>query len=643
MSSCAINPEELTYVADFRPATGTIQGTQMSSNSKEGQPSSVRKAVILAAGIGDRLRPFTNDQPKCLVPINGVPILENTLRHLAALGTEEVVLVVGHHKDVIIEKFGAMHLGMSIVYVVSEDYSTTNNIYSLWLARDHLTEDILLLEADVFFERELLKRLLSAPTGNAAAVALHQSWMSGTVVRVNAMGRIGALLDAEHQEEGFDYSSVYKTINLYVFRKEFLRRYFVPQLEAYIAADDINEYYESILIALAHRGKNNLGAVICDDLNWFEIDDESDRLAAEYVFLSQEERYEQIGSLHGGYWRFGFVDHSYLYNPYYPPKTVFAHFRNHLRELALNYPSGQNVMARLVGTLIEQSPDHVVVGNGASELINIISGHVAGKLIVPLPTFNEYQNAAADGDFVGFELPAPSFELDVEAFAKAALESEARVAVVVTPNNPTSLTVSRDDLLKLASLLQERDCILLVDESFIDFASDPQALTIERWITKVPNLAVIKSLSKSFGIGGLRLGYLLTGNEKFRKAVLADLHIWNINGFAESFLRLAPRYSRSFKASCLRVRDDCDALYDSLSKIDGVTAYKPQANFVLCRLPDGGPTAPVVAKRIFVRFNLYVKHCSGKGMPDGEMYLRLASRTAPENVALVDALRSCIE
>jgi histidinol-phosphate/aromatic aminotransferase/cobyric acid decarboxylase-like protein/choline kinase len=614
---------------------------KIDANATDPQP--VLKAIILAAGVGDRLRPFTDKNPKCLAEVAGVTILKNALTQLAATGTKEVAIVVGHHKETIIETIGTKFLGLAIDYVVSDDYATTNNIYSLWLAREHLTQDVLLLEADVFFERAVLDRLLSEGSGNLAVVSRHQSWMSGTVVSVDDRGYIGALFDAQHQDDVFDYTKVYKTANIYLFRKEFLLRYFVPQLEAYIIADDVNEYYESILVALAHRGKNNLRAVICDDLNWYEIDDESDRLAAEYMFSSPEQRYAYVSGLHGGYWRYGFVDHAYLYNSYYPPKTVFTHFRNHVRDLALNYPVGQNVVARLVGTLIDKPPSQLVVGNGASELIKIISGRLDGRIICPVPSFNEYENAAQDGSFVGFELPSPSFELDTDAFAERAFECDARMAIVVTPNNPTSLSVPRADLLRLAERLRTRDCMLVVDESFVDFASNAADLSVEDWVDETPNLAVLKSLSKSFGIGGLRLGYLLTANEGFAQAIRSELHIWNINGFAESFLRLAPRHRRAFKASCTRVRSDCDRLYSALSEISGVTAYPPEANFVMCRLPLSGPTGPEVAKALFVHHQILVKHCAGKAMPDAAQYLRIASRTESENDIVVTAMRRCLE
>ncbi len=603
----------------------------------------VRRAVILAAGIGDRLRPFTNTHPKCLVEVAGVPILENALLRLSEVGTEDVIIVVGHFADMIKDRFGTHFAGMTLTYVVSEDFRTTNNIYSLWLARSYLTEDVLLLEADVFFERAVLDRLLSSGPGNLAAVSQHQSWMSGTVVSLNEAGQIAALFDSHHQGADFDYSKVFKTANLYVFRGDFLRRFFVPHLDAYVASGDVDEYYESVLHTLGHRGKNQLNGVVCDDLKWFEIDDESDRLAAEYLFLSPAERYDHVSTQHGGYWRFGFTDHAYLYNPYYPPPTLFTHFRNHLRDLVLNYPAGQDVVARLVGTLIDQPMERIVVGNGASELIKIISGRFPGRVICPVPSFNEYENACNDGDFIAFPLDEPDFELDVDAFAKEALAGEARVAVVLSPNNPTGSTVPKEDLLRLAKTLQEGDCKLIVDESFIDFSGQRNELSVEGCLDQAPNLAVLKSLSKSFGIGGLRLGYLVTADEELRSFVGSELHIWNINGFAESFLRLAPRYHRQFKHSCERVAADRDGLHDGLNQIPGVRAHESEANFVFCRLPPGGPSSPEIAKRLFVDHDIFVKHCAGKAMSNGDRYLRIASRTKPDNDAFIAALNHLLQ
>jgi histidinol-phosphate/aromatic aminotransferase/cobyric acid decarboxylase-like protein len=149
-------------------------------------------------------------------------------------------------------------------------------------------------------------------------------------------------------------------------------------------------------------------------------------------------------------------------------------------------------------------------------------------------------------------------------------------------------------------------------------------------------------MSKCYGIGGLRLGYLLTDNSQFADAVREEIPIWNINSFAEMFLRLAARYRKQFAHSCELTRRDRDTLYRGLGTIAGLTVYRPDANFVLCRLPDGVMSSPELTRRLFIEDNILVKHCAGKTMPEADRYVRIASRTEAENQALVEALRRII-
>ena len=604
--------------------------------------STPRKAIILAAGTGTRLRPFTDTMPKCLVPVSGTPILINALTHLASAGISEAVIVVGHHNEKVRELVGDRFRNVTITYVESMEYASTNNMYSLWLAREHLSEDVLLLEADVFFDQRLIDKMISQGGGNLAAVARYQPWMSGTVASIDKDNNIQALLDTRHQASDFDYSKVYKTVNIYLLRREFLTRYFVPHIEAFIASGDVNDYYEVILHTMAYQRSYNMSAVFCDDVRWYEIDDENDRLAAEYVFASPEMRYAIVDGEHGSYWRYDVTDHAYLYNLYYPPEGIFLYLKDHIKDFVLNYPAGQRTIADLVGTLIYQPSERIVVANGASELIKIISGKLCRRIMVPVPSFNEYVNAAPKEMVCEFELKSPSFHLDVEAYADEIIQSEVNVAVIVTPNNPTSLSVPKADLLRLLNRLKAHDCMLVVDESFIDFAASSDQATLQGELGAYPNLAIIKSMSKAYGIGGLRIGYLLTANTTFAEAVRKETHIWNINGFAEAFLRLAPGYRNDFARSCKLVRADCDELYDQLSTIADLTVWRPDANFVFCRLPDRPPFGPEVALRMFIDHNVLIKHCAGKVISDAHRYLRIASRTAAENLKVTNGLRAVI-
>jgi len=355
-------------------------------------------------------------------------------------------------------------------------------------------------------------------------------------------------------------------------------------------------------------------------------------------YKTQSEKYEFISKQHGGYYRHNFIDHAYLYNLYFPPEAVFKRFKDQIYDLVLNYPVAQEALAELVSKIINQPAERIVVGNGAAELIKIVSGHIAEKLIVPVPSFNEYANAAPAGKFVEFPLEFPSFELDVDKFAAEALRVKADVSIVVTPNNPTSLLIPKADIIRLAKKLELQNCMLIVDESFMDFAENPEKVSIEKEIEYYPNVAILKSMSKAYGICGIRIGYMLSTNSKFMKAVKNGIHIWNINGFAEDFLRVLPDYKGKFIESCKKVRSDRDRLYSKLCAIKGMIVFKPTANYIFCRLPNALPSAPEIMKKLFIEHNIYIKDCSGKTQPDSDRYLRIASRTHEENCKLVSAL-----
>ncbi len=356
---------------------------------------------------------------------------------------------------------------------------------------------------------------------------------------------------------------------------------------------------------------------------------------------SAQESYNFVSSQHGGYWRHEFIDHNYLYNLYFPPEDFFSDITGKIHQLVLNYPIAQKDLAGLVGELIDQKPEQIVVGNGAAELIKIIAG-MNRKLIVPVPSFNEYANACLPENVVEFALEAPSFQLDVDKFAAEAIRSKAGLAVVVSPNNPTSLLVPKAELIRLVKKLADHDCILIVDESFIDFAANRDQETLEQDIETYPNLAIFKSMSKAYGICGIRIGYMLTANSDFAAKVRQGLHIWNINGFAEEFLRLAPQYRQAFTDSCDKVKADRDHFYKQLQTIPGMTVYPPDANYIFCRLPDHAASAPEVTEKLFVTHNMYIKHCQGKTMPESDRYVRIASRTQAENSRLLTALRDVI-
>ena len=244
------------------------------------------KAIILAAGMGTRLLPITLSVPKCLVPVNSKPILEHQLDALLKAGVRDTILVVGYLSELIFDKYGTRYGGMNIHYVRNQIYDRTNNLYSLWLARLHLDNQVLLLEGDLVFEAELLHRLAQTPEPNVTIVERFQPYMDGTVIQADGPWANRMVLKA-HQEDDFDYGSVLKTVNIYKLSQEALQDHIVPQLDFYLAQQRDNQYYEAVFADLISQGSMRLAVLHAAPNRWAEIDTMEDLQATEKLFAAE--------------------------------------------------------------------------------------------------------------------------------------------------------------------------------------------------------------------------------------------------------------------------------------------------------------------------------------------------------------------
>jgi NDP-sugar pyrophosphorylase family protein len=241
------------------------------------------RAIILAAGMGSRLRPLTIERPKPLVEVHGTPILHNALRQLANVGVKHVTIVVGYRKEVIERSCGRKFAGVAINYVQSAAFDQTGSAYSLWLARETLLRgDVLLLEGDVFFEEMLLQRVLRHH-GDVAAVDVFDGTMTGSAACLSPQGGV---TEFRMNQNGTHLGgeSLYKTVNIYRFTAGTLRRTLVPGLDAFIASGGSKGYIEQFLAPLTARRELDLQAVVCRGIRWFEIDNEADLRIAEAIF-----------------------------------------------------------------------------------------------------------------------------------------------------------------------------------------------------------------------------------------------------------------------------------------------------------------------------------------------------------------------
>jgi choline kinase len=249
------------------------------------------KAMILAAGMGSRLRPITNSIPKCLVPVNSKPILEHQFEALLLAGIRDVVLVVGHLAELLADKYGSSYRGMNIHYLENSLYDRTNNIYSLWLAREHLDSQMLLLEGDLVFEPELLQRLTQTPEPDVAVVERFQPYMDGTVIQTNPLWANGLwasrMVLKAYQGDDFDYASAFKTVNIYKFSPDVLQNQIVPELDSYIAQQRYDQYYEAVFADLISRDAMRLAVLGAAPNRWAEVDTWEDLQAAEELFAKE--------------------------------------------------------------------------------------------------------------------------------------------------------------------------------------------------------------------------------------------------------------------------------------------------------------------------------------------------------------------
>lgn len=302
------------------------------------------QAIILAAGMGKRLKELTSNATKCMVEVNGETMIHKTLMHLEKLDLKKIIIVVGYEAQKLMEYIDSMQLNTPIEYVNNDVYYKTNNIYSLYLAKDYLLQDdTLLLESDLVFEEAVIRKLVETPYPSLVLVDKFESWMDGTCITLDEDDNITSFVSKRE----FDFSKTdqyYKTVNLYKFSQNFSAKYYVPFLEAYCDAMGLNEYYEQVLKVITFLGDLEIKAVKLDGEKWYEIDDVQDLDIAESLLSSKGEKLEKMQRRFGGYWRYPkLVDFCYLVNPYFPNKKLVAEMQTNFERLLGEYPSGLGV------------------------------------------------------------------------------------------------------------------------------------------------------------------------------------------------------------------------------------------------------------------------------------------------------------
>jgi histidinol-phosphate/aromatic aminotransferase/cobyric acid decarboxylase-like protein/choline kinase len=599
------------------------------------------QAVILAAGVGKRLGHLTKTSTKCMVELNGRKLIDYMFEALVEAGVGRAVMVVGHGADEVRRFLGSTFRGVAVTYVENPVYAKTNNIYSLYLAKNYMEEDdTLLLESDIIFDRSLLKEVRAHEAENLAVVAKFQSWMDGTVATMDAEDNITSFIPKKKLDWA-DLGKYYKTVNIYKLSRTFCRSHFLPFLGTYIEAKGVNEYYEEVLKILTFIDSGALKAFEMGDRLWYEIDDIQDMDIASLLFSGEEDRLALLKKRYGGYWRFPFLkDFCYLVNPYFPSRRMLLELGQNFPVLLMNYPSGQNVQNLLAAKMHNGNIDHFLVGNGASELIKALLRELEGKVGIRIPTFDEYTACVRKGELVEFKPARPDFAYTTDDIYEFAVANKLATYILINPDNPTGHFLPRADILGLLDRFREKGIRLILDESFADFVDGTanHSFLDNAILEKYPNLIVVKSISKSYGVPGARLGFMATSDAQAIALARKNLSIWNINSFGENFLQIIDKYKGKFQTACRRIEEERNRFAAELQKIPFLRPLPSKANYILCEVKAPWTSGKLAEALIRKRW-IFIKDLAGKKGFEGGSWIRLTIRDKADDDALLEALK----
>ena len=598
------------------------------------------QAIILAAGMGKRLKELTQNNTKCMVKVNGVSLIDRLLHQLERQQLSRIVIVVGYEGKKLIDYIATLGIHTPIVYVDNAIYDKTNNIYSLALAKNYLVEeDTLLFESDVIIEESAIEALVQDPRDTLAMVDKYESWMDGTCVKLDEYDNIAAFVPGK----SFDYKEreeYYKTVNIYKFSKHFSQDIYVPFLEAYCSALGENEYYEQVLRVITMLDSPGIKGFRLSGQKWYEIDDEQDLDIATTLFAPDDEtRIELMHKRYGGFWRYpGLLDYCYLVNPYYPPKRLKDELKASFDTLLTEYPSGMSVNALLAAKNFGVHKDNIVVGNGAAELIKSLMESFTGKTGIIRPTFEEYPNRYVFEDEVVFTPSNADYTYTADELISFFSGHKVDNLIVINPDNPSGNYMKKEEILKIADWAEENWIKLVVDESFADFADEPDnSLLNQKLLASHRYLYVMKSISKSYGVPGIRLGILASGNVGAIETIKKDVAIWNINSIGEFYLQIAEKYKKDYEAAMKKFREERKRFQSLLKELDGIRVIPSQANYFMIEVTNG-MTSKELMIRLFKNHYLLIKDLTSK-VQDGKQYIRIAIRNHTDNDKMVEALK----
>ena len=340
------------------------------------------------------------------------------------------------------------------------------------------------------------------------------------------------------------------------------------------------------------------------------------------------------------------VDFCYLSNKFFPTPGIIAQLGERLEDIVRNYPSMQTEQAQLAGALTGFDPNHILVGNGASELIHLVAARLGSRWLMPYPSYMEYENVIRDFNkhlHLFQLLESEDFEVNVERLLREIEAHSIDAMVLPNPNSPTGRKVP---LAALETILHKCSHLhaIVVDESFIEFSSiEREGIpTLRNYLSQFPNLVIVRSLGKDFGVCGLRLGLVATANTPVLGEVRRFVPIWNVSPLAERFLRLCLRHQADYEKARIQCIEETQSLAGRLAAIPELQVWPTFSNFVLFKIRGPRVTSIELRDHLLSRYGYYVRDCSRK-LGLGEKFVRVGTNLPQHNAGLVSAIQAFLQ
>lgn len=602
------------------------------------------QALILAAGMGKRLKDLTRNNTKCMVKVNGITLIERMLNQLEMHFFNKIIIVIGYEGKKLKEYVSSLKIKTPIEFVVNPIFDRTNNIYSLSLASDLLIEDdTILLESDLIFEDSVLLGLIEDPRRNLALVDKYESWMDGTCVLLSENDSIesfvpGKKLDFSKTKEYF------KTVNIYKFSKEFSKNYYCPFLTAYQKALGENEYYEQVLRVITMLDNSPIKAKRLEGQKWYEIDDIQDLDIAESIFtVNIDEKASKMLNRNGGYWRYPkLLDFCNFSNSYFPSTRIINEIKANFDNLITQCPSGMQVNCLLASKNFNVDIDSIVVSGDLYYFINGLLGRTRKKSInigIISNDLEQYQNYFCNDNINVFG-PCSLNNYIANDVISYFDNKKIDYLLLNNPDNYLGNYISKIEVKKIVSWTKQKSIKMIIDESFVDFADDDNPSLIDKcYLKDNPHITIIKSISKSYGVPGLHLCILVSYSKDIIAGIKSSLPICSLNSFAEFFMQIFEKYKSDYNNSLELLKNERIRFLHKLSKFDHLKVIPSKACYFLIQF-DKEIDCKIISNLLLEKFSILTK-CYSSSLTN-ENFLKVAIKNQVDNDKFIFALRALL-